>query len=116
MKSIVFSALALAGVPAFAQTTVTVSLAGMKGWVFFDDGTGTWCLAVNLCEMVSGLATPPVGSGSARLKLVSPSDRPSLGTLLCQLAGKKLSDITTLIYSTYKTTPTAATDVLAIAL
>lgn len=116
MKSIVLSALALACAPVFAQTSVTVSPADMKGWVFFDDLAGTPCLAGNLCEMVSGPAAPPAGGGSAHLKLVSPGDRPSLGTLLGQLAGKKFADITTLSYSTYKTTPTASTDVLAIAL
>ena len=116
MKSLVFSALALACAPVFAQTTVTVSPADMKGWVFFDDLAFTPCFTSNACEMVSGPATPPVGSGSARLKLVSSNDRPSLGTLLAQLAGKKFADITTLTYSTYKTTPTAPSDVLAIAL
>ena len=116
MKRIFFGALALACAPVFAQTTVTVSPADMKGWVFFDDGTGTACLAGNLCEMVSGPATPPAGSGSAHLKLTASGDRPSLGTLLGQLAGKNLSAITTLSYSTYKTTPAAPTDVLAIAL
>ncbi|NMM05803.1 hypothetical protein [Polaromonas sp.] len=116
MKGIIFGALALACAPAFAQTTVTVSPADMKGWVFFDDGAGTPCLAGNLCEMVSGPATPPAGSGSAHLKLTASGDRPSLGALLGQLAGKKFADITSLSYSTYKTTPTAASDVLAIAL
>jgi len=116
MKSIVLSALTLACAPVFAQTTVIVSPADMKGWVFFDDLAGTPCLTSNMCEMVSGPATPPAGSGSANLKLVSPSDRPSLGSLLGQLAGKKFADITTLSYSTYKTTPTAPADVLAIAL
>ena len=116
MKGIIFSALALACAPAFAQTAVTVSPADMKGWVFFDDGTSGPCLPGNLCEMVNGPATPPAGSGSAHLKLVTASDRPTLGALLGQLAGKKFAGITTLSYSTYKTTPTAASDVLAIAL
>ena len=116
MKSIVFGALALACAPVFAQTTVTVSPIDMKGWVFFDDGTGSLCLAGNVCQMVSGPGAPPAPSGSARLKLTATSDRPSLGTLLGQLAGRKLADITTLSYSTYKTTLTAPTDVLAIAL
>lgn len=116
MKIIVLSALALACVPAFAQTTVTVSPADMKGWAFFDDGGPTPCLPSNLCEMVNGPANPPAGSGSAHLKLVSASDRPSVGTLLGQLAGKRFADITTLSYSTYKSTPTASGDAKAIAL
>ena len=116
MKGIFLSALALACAPAFAQTTVTVAPVDMKGWVFFDDFAGPLCLPGNLCEMVSGPATPPAGSGSAHLKLTGTGDRPSLGALLSQLAGKKFADITTLIYSTYKTAPTTAGDVLAIAL
>ena len=117
MKVLVLSALALACVPAFAQTTtVTVSPIDMKGWVFFDDGSGGSCLPADVCAMVNGPATPPAGSGSARLKLVTSTDRPSIGALLSELAGKKFADITTLRYSTYKTTPTTPTDVLAIAL
>lgn len=116
MKSIVFGALALACAPVFAQTTVTVSPIDMKGWAYFDDGTGLSCLVSNVCEMVSGPGMPPAPSGSARLKLTALSDRPSLGALLGQLAGKRLTDITALSYSTYKTTPTVSSDVLAIAL
>ena len=116
MKSFLLSTLALACAPVLAQTTVTVSPMDMKGWVFFDDGAGTLCFTNNLCEMVSGPATPPAGSGSAHLKLVSGGDRPSLGNLIGQLAGKKFAEITTLSYSTYKTTPTVPADVLAIAL
>lgn len=66
--------------------------------------------------MVSGPAMPPAGTGSAGLKLTALSDRPSFGASLGQLAGRKLADIKTLSYSTYKTTPTASSDVLAIAL
>ena len=66
--------------------------------------------------MVVGPSTPPAGNGSARLKLAASNERPTLGSLLGQLAGKKFSDLTALSYSTYKTTPTTASDVLAIAL
>jgi hypothetical protein len=88
----------------------------MKGWVFLDDVASTPCLAGELCEMVSGPPTPPAGGGSAHLTLVSSTSSPSLGALLGQLAGKKFADITTLRYSTYRTTPTAPADVKAIAL
>jgi len=108
MKSIVLSALALACTPVFAQTTVTVSPADMKGWAFFDDLAGTACLAGEVCEMVSGPATPPAGSASARLALASPSASPSLGALLEQLAGKRFADITTLSYWTYRVLPDSA--------
>ena len=118
MKTVVLGALALACASAvFAQTTtVTVSSIDMKGWTFFDDAGPTPCFATDVCAMVGGPAMPPAGSGSARLKLVATTDRPSLGALLVQLAGKRLADITTLSYSTYKTSPTTPTDVLAIAL
>lgn len=88
----------------------------MKGWVFFDDGSGGACLSGNLCEMVNGPATPPAGTGSAHLTLDATSNRPSLGALLGQLAGRKLADISVLGYSTYKTAPATTGDVLAIAL
>ena len=96
--------------------TEVVSPVDMKGWVFFDDGTGLPCKAGNVCAMVSGPATPPMGTGSARLKLLSGTDRPTLGARLPQLAGVKFADVTSLSYSTYKATPTAPGDVLAIAL
>ena len=116
MKSVIFSAITLACVPVFAQSTVTVSPVDMKGWVFFDDNNGTPCLPSTVCAMVNGPGTPPAGSGSARLKLAGPSDRPSLGALLSQLAGKRFAEITELKYSTYKSSPTAPGDPLAIAL
>lgn len=118
MKQILFAALAVACTTALAQpaTTITVSPADMKGWVFFDDGTGGPCLPVSVCAMVVGPSTPPAGNGSARLKLVLSNERPTLGALLGQLAGKRFADLTALSYSTYKTTPTTAGDVLAIAL
>ena len=116
MRGSFFCAVALACAPAFAQSTVTVAPVDMKGWVFFDDLTGGPCLLTTVCQMVTGPAAPPVGSGSARLKLTGTTDRPSLGALLSQLAGKRLADITTLTYSTYKTAPVVPGNVLAIAL
>ncbi len=116
MKALVFSALALASLTCLAQTTTVVAPANMKGWTFFDDGAGGPCLPGSACEMVNGPATPPAGTGSARLTVSSTSHRPLLGALLEPLAGKRLADITTLSYATYKTDPALASDVLAIAL
>ena len=96
MKQILFAALAVACTTALAQpaTTITVSPADMKGWVFFDDGTGGPCLPVSVCAMVVGPSTPPAGNGSARLKLVLSTERPTLGALLGPLAGKRFADLT----------------------
>lgn len=110
MKQLLFAALAVACTTALAQpaTTVTVSPADMKGWAFFDDFAGTPCLPASVCAMVVGPATPAAGNGSARLKLVASNERPTLGVLLGQLAGKRFADLTALSYSTYKTTPNTA--------
>lgn len=115
MKRYLVGAIALACASTMAQTTtVNVWPGDMQGWVFFDDLAGAPCTGT--CAMVNGPGSPPAGSGSARLTLVLGSERPTLGALLAQLAGQRLADIHTLRYSTYKTTPTVSTDVLAIAL
>ena len=115
MKRYLVGAMALACASTMAQaTTVNVWPGDMQGWVFFDDGTAGPCTGT--CAMVNGPGSPPAGSGSARLTLVGTGERPTLGALLAQLAGQKLADIHTLSYSTYKTTPTAPGNVLAIAL
>ncbi len=85
---------------------VVVSPSDMNGWAFGPDsgtaGTG---------QMVSGPSTPPTGPGSAQMTATLDTDRFMLGTIGHN--STKLSDITSLMYSTYRNTGGSA---LAIAL
>lgn len=81
-----------------------VTPSNMQGWAFAEEGpTGSGSL-------VNGPATPPLGTGSARLTVDS-TGRYILATLA--RAGTRLDAITTLGYSTYRT---AGDSALAIAL
>ena len=79
--------------PAFAANT-TVYPGNQQGWAFFDDngngGSGSF---------VNGPATPPLGLGSAQLSITASNQGYALGK--SDYAGVKLSDITSLSYSTY---------------
>ena len=81
--------------------TVIVSPATMQGWSFFDDngngGTG---------QMVTGPATPPLGTGSAELAVSASNQGYALGT--GAYAGTPLADITDLSYWSYQPGPTLA--------
>lgn len=97
------ASLAIATSAASAATT-TVTNANMQGWGFLQEtptGSG---------QMVSGPGNPPLGNGSANLIVDSTG-----GEILAKAAyqGLQLSDITTLEYSTYRTSGAPA---LAIAL
>lgn len=86
---------------AASGTTVVVTPANMQGWAFMDDnGNG------GVGQMVSGPETPPLGTGSAELAVVTRSQGYMLATPA--FAGTKLSDITTLSYSSYQIGPTLA--------
>lgn len=98
------------GVAHAADTTVVVSPGDMRGWNFVNDGTG----AVGSGDFVKGPATPPAGKGSVHFKLASDgNDRQIIGTK--GYIGTKLSDITTLQYSTYRASEDAGNN-LAISL
>jgi hypothetical protein len=86
---------------AASGTTVVVTPANMQGWAFVDDnGNG------GVGQMVSGPETPPLGSGSAELSVSDSGQGYMLAT--AAYTGTKLSDITTLSYSSYQTGPTLA--------
>jgi len=95
----VLSVLAFAST-AFAATSV-IHPADMQGWGFVSE-TG----ATGSGEMVSGPATPPLGSGSARLVTPAAGD----GVILAKegYKGTRLDEITDLAYSTYRTSGGAA--------
>jgi hypothetical protein len=80
-----------------AGNTQTVTPENMNGWAFVDDTNNTTETATG--HMVTGPTTPPLGVGSAELETTSSTD----GQMLMKNAygGQKLSDLTTLTYSTY---------------
>lgn len=92
-----------------ATTQVVVSPANQNGWLFDGDGsTG------GAGSFVGGPATPPLGSGSARMVLdATTASRHRLLTLA--FAGTRLSQITSLEYSTHRSSADAGNN-LAIAL
>jgi hypothetical protein len=85
---------------AFAQTcgaTVLVTPSNLNGW------TTSEVPGLTDVDFVSGPATPPIGVGSAQLSIAT---TPGAGDEAAQLrnpnyAGTKISDLTTLSYSTY---------------
>jgi len=79
-----------------SPTVVVVSPADMHGWAFFLESGST-----GSGQMVIGPATPPVGVGSARLTVQTISDGMVLGRPGWN--GVHLDQITTLKYSTYRT-------------
>ena len=78
---------------------VVVSPDSMRGWAFYDDQAGVPCSGVT-CALVSGPATPPLGTGSAQLSTASASSGNAL--ILADYAGTRLDQITALRYSTYR--------------
>jgi hypothetical protein len=96
----------IAGSAALADTFV-VTPSQTYGWTFAQEGTpaGT--------AFVDGPGAPPMGTGSAQLTAPLPSDGPIL--FKADYMGTKFVDITTLQYSTYRTSP-ANPSPLAIAL
>jgi hypothetical protein len=99
---------ALAASAAVADTFV-VTPTQTYGWTFAQDNATPGGTA-----FVDGPGTPPMGTGSAQLTANLATDGPIL--FKADYMGTKLSDISTLQYSTYRTTPTDPNSVLAIAL
>lgn len=92
LTSALLATVLFAGV-ALAATTI-VSPANLQGWGFIQEtATGSGAL-------VAGPATPPLGSGSANLIVDGTG-----GEIIAKAGyqGLKLADITTLQYSTYRT-------------
>ncbi len=76
----------------------TVALGDLNGWFFWNDTTDT---PTGTGTFVPGPATPPLGTGSVRLRSTGATDRQVVAT--SGYAGTPLADITTLQYSTYRT-------------
>ena len=81
---------------------VTVSPANMNGWSFFslnDTYNGPQIGAIG--QMVSGPATPPLGTGSAELSTTVNGGGGGVGITTGAFDGTLLSSITSLSYSAY---------------
>src|SRR5690349_9581683 len=103
---------ALADIADSGQRTI-VSPDSLRGWAFVDDQHSTACLDTTLCKFTTGPGRVPWGSGSAELAVPTTSDGNAL--YLPGYGGTRLSDISTLRYSTYRQTSDAGNN-LAIAL
>ncbi len=86
---------------AFATpATTVVKPSSMHGWFFFNDNTNA--VDNTLGSFTSGPASAPLGNGSVRINAAS-GDRVLLATTAHN--GLALSNITTLSYSTYRSSP-----------
>ncbi|HUP26077.1 MAG TPA: hypothetical protein VM124_00325 [Candidatus Limnocylindrales bacterium] len=91
----VMPALAMAGpMTVLAAEPLVVSPSHMYGWTFAQEDTDT-----GSGSLVNGPGQPPLGSGSAELKVDATGREVLYSTAY---SGTKLSDITTLRYSTYR--------------
>lgn len=79
-----------------AQAVITVNTASSNGWVLASENT-----AGGSGAFVHGPGTPPLGSGSARLQVPTAAN----GYILARegFGGTRLDQITSLSYSTYRT-------------
>ena len=94
--------LASVTLPAYAAPPTRVYPGNMQGWVLFQESP---YLLTSTGSMVSGPRTPPIGVGSANLN-VGATGGMVLGK--AGYAGMRLDSITSLEYSTYRTTGSAA--------
>lgn len=84
-------------------TTAVVTTANPQGWAFSNlDNSGSNASG----QFVSGPSTPPLGSGSAQFIVGGTTSSEILYSLMG--AGTRLSDITTLAYSTYVATSSSS--------
>ena len=79
--------------------STVVTPANMQGWILWDDSTDS---PTGTATMVTGPATPPIRTGSARF-LLNPSIADKQNLLLPTVyGGTRLDSITNLRYSTYR--------------
>ena len=99
-----------AGAALATSTTVVVKPSAMHGWFFWDDTTDSPLTATG--NFTAGPASAPLGTGSAHLTVASSTDRQALIT---PVTGFNFADLTTLTYSTYRSSADAGNN-LAISL
>src|SRR5580698_6405149 len=85
-----------------AEAQTVVSPANMQGWSFFSlDDTFTEPQVGSIGEMVTGPATPPLGTGSAELSTIVGGGGGGVGITTGAFDGTLLSSITSLSYQAY---------------
>jgi hypothetical protein len=83
---------------------VVVSPSNMDSWAFYaTDNGGIINQGSGTGEMVTGPATPPLGTGSAHLLTPANGGDQSVQLRNSSWAGTKIADLTSLSYSTYAT-------------
>jgi hypothetical protein len=94
------ASLALVGAANAATTNIKVTPSNMQGWSFINDQTD----GAGSGSLVIGPGSPPLGVGSAHFELSGSTD----GQIVAKAAyqGVKLSDLTSLTYSTYVSSAT----------
>jgi hypothetical protein len=99
---LIFALYPLAGLA--GTSTVVVDPLNMDGWAFYStDNTGTINTGTATTGMVSGPATPPLGTGSAHLMTGPGAGDGSAQLRNSDWSGTLLSSLTSLSYSTYAT-------------
>jgi hypothetical protein len=84
--------------------TVVVSPSNMDGWAFYTtDNNFTLGTGSGTYGMVTGPATPPLGTGSAHMATAAGHGDEEVQLRNGDWTGTKISDLTTLSYSTYAT-------------
>jgi len=84
--------------------TVVVSPSNMDSWAFYTtDDSGIIGTGTGTGEMVTGPATPPLGTGSAHLMTAANYGDGSVQLRNSSWAGTRIDALTTLSYSTYAT-------------
>ena len=91
-----------AGAAFATSTTMVVKPSAMHGWFFYDDTHDS--LATATGDFTIGPASAPLGSGSAHLTVASSTDGQALVT---PVTGFNFADISTLSYSTYRSSADA---------
>jgi len=103
----IFTLLLAIGGSASADSTITVKPSGLNGW-----GGGAETGATATGGFVTGPDTPPLGVGSLSFQTPASADGYAWGTL--QFNGTRFDQITDLEYSTYRTSPVAQVQAVAL--
>jgi parallel beta-helix repeat protein len=109
--ALMLMSLAIGGGSVAADSSVTISRANMQKWAFEgpgEDHTG----GIETGEFIAGPGTPPSGAGSTHFTLGNQAGADYLATT--QFAGKALSTITALSFSTYVASDTVTTKSVAL--
>jgi len=97
----VIGAVAVATTSAVFASITTVSPSNMGNWTFYTLGSGGLNTGSGAYGMEIGPGTPPLGTGSAYMTTPTSAGDEGVQLRSSGFVGTKLSDLTTLSYSTY---------------